>query len=59
MAVFPLMFCSAGVVIQPSAFRAIHSNVFGPPLAPMISGTCAWTGFGNDQHAWNLMNSPL
>ena len=33
-------------------------NVFGPPPAPMISGTCACTGFGKAQHGPNFTNSP-
>ena len=49
---------SPGVVIQPSACRAIQSNVFGPPPAPMISGRCACAGFGKAQHGPNYTNSP-
>jgi hypothetical protein len=45
-AIWPLMSCCVGVVIQPSACREIHRNVWGPPPAPMMSGTCAWTGLG-------------
>lgn len=35
-----------GVLIQPSAERAIQAKVFGPPPAPMITGTGLWTGLG-------------
>jgi len=45
-AAWPAMSWSPGVVIQPSACRAIQVSVFGPPPAPMISGICAWAGFG-------------
>ena len=45
------------MVIQPSAFAAIHANVFGPPPAPMISGM--WpAGLGKAQDGPNDTNSP-
>ena len=52
------MSCSTGVVIQPSAFSAIQRNVFGPPPAPMISGMCGCTGFGQAQDGPKETNSP-
>ena len=57
-AALPLMSRSPGVVIQPSACRAIHPNVSGPPPAPIISGTCACTGFGKAQQGPKFTNSP-
>ncbi|MCP9965279.1 hypothetical protein LUX57_09125 [Actinomadura madurae] len=49
---------SIGVVIQPSAWAAIQANVFGPPPAPISSGMCGWTGFGQAQDGPNETNSP-
>src|SRR5207248_7292585 len=50
---------SVGVVIQPSAERAIQANVFGPPAAPTTTGRrgCC-TVFGQAQDGPNCTNSP-
>ena len=42
----PEMSCWVGVVIQPSAFAAIHAKVFGPPPAPMTQRDVRCTGLG-------------
>ena len=47
-----------GVVIQPSADRAIHANVFSVPAAPTSTGMCGWTGLGQAQLGPNETNSP-
>ncbi len=44
--IWPEMSCWVGVVIQPSACWEIQAKVFGPPPAPMMSGTWDCTGLG-------------
>ena len=49
---------SRGVVIQPSALRAIHLKFFSVPAAPTSTGMCDWIGFGHAQLGPNFTNSP-
>src|SRR4029077_15669353 len=49
---------SRGVVIQPSALRAIHLKFFSLPAAPTSTGICGWIGLGHAQLGPNLTNSP-
>lgn len=49
---------SRGVVIHPSALRAIHRKFFSVPAAPTSTGTCAWAGLGQAQLGPNRTNSP-
>lgn len=52
------MSTSRGVVIQPSALRAIHLKFFSVPAAPTSTGMCGCTGLGQAQLGPNLTNSP-
>lgn len=52
------MSCSIGVLIQPSAFAAIHAKVRSVPPAPTSSGTWSWTGLGHAQLGPKETNSP-
>ena len=49
---------SRGVVIQPSADRAIHLKFFSVPAAPTSTGIWDWTGLGHAHDGPNLTNSP-
>ncbi len=49
---------SRGVVIQPSALRAIHLKFFSVPAAPTRTGMCDWIGLGHAQLGPKLTNSP-
>ena len=49
---------NVGVVIQPSALRAIHLKFFSLPAAPTSTGMCDCTGLGHAQLGPKLTNSP-
>jgi hypothetical protein len=57
-ATFGTMSSSRGVVIHPSACRAIQLNVLSVPAAPISAGTLPRTGFGHAQLSPNRTNSP-
>ncbi len=53
------MSSSPGVVIQPSALRAIHLKFFSLPAAPTCTGMCACVDLGQAQLGPKFTNSPL